>query len=136
VAGHTVVNLKEVEDQAPTFGLSPSLEARFPSAALGLEKSGVSYQRLAPNFRLPFGHRQKEQEELYVVVEGSARVKLDDEVVELKRWDAVRVSNETVRCFEAGPDGAEILAFGAPKTGPSAGNDAEMVPDWWTAESS
>jgi hypothetical protein len=131
VAGYTRVNLKDVEDQAATFGLSPDLEARFPSAELGLEKSAISYQRLAPNFRLPFGHRQKRQED-YVLVGGSARMKLDDDVVELRLWDAVRVAKETMRGLEAGPDGAEILAFGAPNTGPSAAADAEPVPNWWT----
>jgi hypothetical protein len=129
---YTVVNLKEVEDQAPTVGLSPHLEARFPSVALELENSGISYQRLAPNFRLPWGHRQKLQEEVYVLIGGSARAKLDDAVVELKAWDALRVARETMRCFEAGPEGAEMLVFGAPKTGPSAGSDAEMTPEWWS----
>ena len=128
MGGYTIVNLKEVEDQAPKFGFSPNLEARFASAPLGLESSGISYQRLAPNFRMPFGHKHKLQEELYVLVSGSVRAKLDDEVVELKPWDALRVPNETMRCFEAGPHGAEILAFGAPKT---AAGDVEMTPNWW-----
>ena len=128
---HTVVNLKEVEDQAPKFGLSPGLEGRFARGALELEKSGVSYQRLAPGFRIPFGHKHKQQEELYILVGGSARLKLDDEVLELKAWDAVRVPSDTMRCFEAGPDGAEILAYGAPTTGPP-GEDLEMTPNWWT----
>jgi mannose-6-phosphate isomerase-like protein (cupin superfamily) len=132
VAGYTIVNLKEVEDQAPKFGFSPNLEARFATAPLELEKSGISYQRLAPNFRVPFGHKQKDQEELYVMLSGSGRVKLDDEVVALKTWDALRVPAEIMRCFEAGPEGAEILAFGAPNTGSSPAGDAEMTPNWWT----
>jgi mannose-6-phosphate isomerase-like protein (cupin superfamily) len=133
VAGYTVVNLKEdVEDMAPKFGHAPNLEARFATRALELEKGGISYQRLAPDFRVPFGHRHKEQEELYVILSGSGRVKLDDEVVELKPFDAVRVPSEIMRCFEAGPDGAELLAFGAPNTGSSPGADAEMTPNWWT----
>ena len=132
MAGHTIVNLKQVDDQAPRFGFAPDLEARFATASLELEKSGISYQRLAPNFRLPFGHRQKEQEEVYVVVSGSARAKLDDEIVELETWDALRVPPETMRCLEAGPDGAEILAIGAPNTGASPAGDAEMTPNWWT----
>jgi mannose-6-phosphate isomerase-like protein (cupin superfamily) len=129
---YTVMNLKDVEDQAPQFGFAPELEARFATAELELEASGVSYQRLAPGFRLPFGHRHKRQEELYVVVSGSARMKLDDEVVELKRLDAVRVPNETMRCFEAGPEGAEILAFGSPNTGDSPSEDVEMTANWWS----
>ena len=132
MSGYTVVNLREVEDQAPRFGLGPDLEARFATIPLELEKSGVSYQRLAPNFRMPFGHRQKVQEELYVLGSGSARAKIDDEVVELKAWDAVRVPSERMRAFEAGPEGAEILAFGAPNVGSSPAGDAEMTPNWWS----
>jgi uncharacterized cupin superfamily protein len=129
MAGYTVVNLREVEDQAPRFGLSPDLEARMARVALELEHSGVSYQRIAPGFRVPFGHKHKRQEEIYVLLSGSLRVKLDDEVVELKPLDAVRVPKDTMRGFEAGPEGAELLAIGAPNTGPG---DAETVPGWWS----
>ena len=129
MAGYTVVNLKEVEDQAPRFGLSPDLEARMARVPLELEHSGVSYQRLAPGFRVPFGHNHKRQEEIYVVLSGSLRVKLDDDVVELKPLEAVRVAKETMRGFEAGPEGVELLAIGAPNTGPG---DAETVPGWWS----
>jgi mannose-6-phosphate isomerase-like protein (cupin superfamily) len=130
VGDYTIVNLKEVEDAAPKFGLSPGLEARFAREPLELAKTGLSYQRLAPNFRLPFGHKHREQEEIYLVVGGSARAKLDDEVVELRAWDALRVPPEMLRSFEAGPDGVELIAFGAPITGPP-GADAEMAPGWW-----
>jgi uncharacterized cupin superfamily protein len=129
MADYTVVNLKEVEDQAPRFDMSPQMEMRMARVALGLENSGVSYQRLAPNFRLPFGHRHKNQEEVYVLVSGSARIKLDDEVVDLKPFDAVRVPKDTMRGFEAGPDGAELIAIGAPNTGPG---DADTVQGWWS----
>jgi mannose-6-phosphate isomerase-like protein (cupin superfamily) len=129
MADYTVVNLKEVEDQAPKFGLSPQLEARMARVALGLENSGVSYQRMAPHFRVPFGHKHRNQEEVYVLVSGSARIKLEDEVVDLKPLDAVRVPKDTMRGFEAGPEGAEFLAIGAPNTGPG---DAEVVQGWWS----
>jgi uncharacterized cupin superfamily protein len=129
MADYTVVNLKEVEDQAPKFGLSPQLEARMARVALGLENSGVSYQRIAPNFRVPFGHKHKNQEEIYVLVGGSARIKLGDEVVDLKPFDAVRVPKDTMRGFEAGPEGAEFIAIGAPNTGPG---DADVVQGWWS----
>jgi mannose-6-phosphate isomerase-like protein (cupin superfamily) len=128
MAAYTIVNLKEVEDQAPNFGLAPHLEARMARVPLELEHSGVSYQRVAPNFRIPFGHKHKTQEEIYVVVSGSLRVKLEDEVVELKEWDAIRVPKETMRGFEGGPEGAELLAVGAPHTGPG---DAEVAQGWW-----
>jgi mannose-6-phosphate isomerase-like protein (cupin superfamily) len=130
MAAYTIKNLREdVDDQAPNFGLAPNLEARMARVPLELEEFGISYQRLAPNFRIPFGHRHKNQEEVYVVVSGSVRAKLEGEVVELKAWDALRVPKSTMRSFESGPDGAEIIAVGAPNTGPG---DAEVEEEWWT----
>ena len=128
MSGYTVVNLKQVEDQAPRFGYAPDLESRFARRALELENSGLSYYKVAPGFRVPFGHRHAEQEEVYIVVAGSARIKLDDEVVELGTWDAVRVAPEITRGMQGGPDGAEILAFGAPS---HENADAQMVEDFW-----
>lgn len=125
---YTVVNLKEVEDQAPKFGYAPNLESRFARKPLGLEQSGISYFRIAPSFRVPFGHRHAEQEEVYLVVSGSARVKLDDEVVDLRSWDAIRIPVDAARGLEAGPDGAEVVAFGAPNTDNA---DIEMLSDFW-----
>ncbi len=128
MAGYAITNLKEVDDSAAKFGLSPALEARFPRKVLRFEQIGLSHQRLAPNARQPFGHRHREQEEVYVVVDGSGRVNLDGEVHELRVWDAVRVAPGTVRCFEAGSDGLASLAFGT-STGGLA--DVESLPGWW-----
>jgi quercetin dioxygenase-like cupin family protein len=127
MAGYTVTNLKEVEDAAPKFGFAPDLEARFARGALEGERVGVSYQRLAPNFRIPFGHNHADQEEIYVLLSGSARLKLDDEVLELEPLDAVRISKDTMRNVEAGPEGAELLAFGAGTAG-----DTQMTQNWWS----
>lgn len=130
MSDYTHINLKDdVEDQGPNFGLSPNLEARMARVALGLENSGLSYLRIAPGFRIPFGHKHRQQEEIYVLVNGSARIKIEDEVRELKQWDAVRLHRDTVRGFEAGDDGAEFLAIGAPNTGPG---DAEVIQGWWS----
>jgi mannose-6-phosphate isomerase-like protein (cupin superfamily) len=129
MATHTVVNLMEVEDQAPKFGYAPNLESRYARKSLELENSGLSHYRVAPGYRVPFGHRHTEQEEIYLVVSGSALVKLDDEILELAQWDAVRIPVGVMRSFGAGPDGAEILAFGAPNTDNA---DLEMEQDWWT----
>jgi mannose-6-phosphate isomerase-like protein (cupin superfamily) len=126
---YTVVNLKQVDDMAPKFGLSPGLESRFARVPLELEHSGISYFRVAPEFRAPFGHTHTEQEEIYLVVAGSARVKLDDEIVELNEWDAVRIPPGTMRGVEGGPEGAELIAFGAPS---NENRDVEMVQGWWT----
>jgi mannose-6-phosphate isomerase-like protein (cupin superfamily) len=128
MAGYTLVNLEDVENMAPRFGLAPGLESHFARVPLELERSGLSLYRVAPGFRLPFGHRHGEQEEVYVVVDGSMRMKVDDEVLDLRRWDALRVPGPAWRGFEAGPEGAVLLAFGAPNT---QGKDAEMEQGWW-----
>jgi mannose-6-phosphate isomerase-like protein (cupin superfamily) len=127
---YTVINLKrDVEDMAPKFDLSPGLESRFARVPLGLQNSGASYFKIAPGFRAPFGHSHSEQEEVYVVVSGGARVKLDDEILELEQWDVVRIAPGVWRGIEGGANGAEIIAFGAPNTG---NKDVEMQPGWWS----
>jgi mannose-6-phosphate isomerase-like protein (cupin superfamily) len=129
IAGYTLRNLKDdVDDSATQFGLSPALEARFAREPLELERSGVSYVRVAPGERMPFGHRHKEQEEVYVVIAGSGRIKLDDEIVDLRRWDALRIARDTMRNLEAGDEGIELILFGSPNTGPG---DAEVTQGWW-----
>jgi mannose-6-phosphate isomerase-like protein (cupin superfamily) len=125
---YKVLNFEDVEDQAPKFGMSPGLDSRFARKPLELEKSGISRFKIAPLFRTPFGHSHSEQEEIYVVTSGSARVKLDDEIIELREWDIVRVGPGVMRGIEGGPDGAEVLAYGAPNT---ENGDFEMVPGWW-----
>jgi mannose-6-phosphate isomerase-like protein (cupin superfamily) len=133
MSDYTKVNLRETEDMAPKFGLAPDLEARFPKRDLGSQIGGLSLQRLAPNARSTFGHRHASQEEHYVILDGGGRMKLGDELVELRRWDAIRVGPETMRAFEAGPDGLELLAFGAPL---GEENDAELVQGWWEGSGS
>jgi uncharacterized cupin superfamily protein len=123
---HTIKNLKEVEDQAVKFGLSPDLEARFARGDLGCEGIGISYQRLAPGVRAPFSHRHRRDEEIYVVISGTGQMMLGDELVEVGPWDAIRVAPETVRAFAAGPDGIELIAFGT-----HTADDAEQLPPDW-----
>jgi quercetin dioxygenase-like cupin family protein len=127
--GYTVKNLLEIEDSAVAGGLSPDLEARFARKPLEAEQLGLSYQRFAPGYRSTFGHRHEDQEEVYVLLAGSGRLKLDDDVVELGPWDAVRIAREVTRAFEAGPDGAELLVVGAGRAG-----DAEVLPGWWSGD--
>jgi mannose-6-phosphate isomerase-like protein (cupin superfamily) len=128
VSSYTTANVRtDVENQAPKFGMPEEMEARFARTPLGGRTLGLSLFTLAPNFRIPFGHKHEHQEEVYVIVRGSARVKVDDEIVELGTWDAIRFDENTMRNMEAGPDGVEYLAFGA-------GDDAsevEMAPEWW-----
>ena len=123
---HTHVKLTEIEDSAPGFGYEEYQEARFANAALETESTGVSHHRVKPDRRQGFGHRHDEAEEVYVVLSGSGRVKLDDAILELEPRDALRVAPGVTRQFEAGPDGLELIAFG-----PRHDGDGELVPGWW-----
>ena len=114
----TLRNLKEdLEDLGSRFDGAPDLEFRLATDALELEKSGLSYQRVPSGYRFAYGHTHKKQEEVYVVLRASGRMKVDDAIVGLKEWDAVRVPPGTWRGYEAGPEGLEILVIGAPNLG-------------------
>jgi mannose-6-phosphate isomerase-like protein (cupin superfamily) len=133
MADFTHLNLRrDVVDMAARHEME-GVEGHFATRDLGLERSGVSYQRLDPGVRQGFGHRHASQEELYVVVEGSGRAALGDEVVELGVWDALRVPGPTWRCFEAGPDGMAFLALGAPPM-KDLQAESEMRPGWWAGD--
>jgi len=121
-------NLRDIEDMAIKHGLSDSQEARFLRADLGAEQTGVNYLIIKPGQREAFAHRHRQAEEIYVVMAGSGRVKLDDELVDLTSLDAVRVSPGVTRSFEAGGDGLEVLVFG-----PHVEGDGEIVHDFWGA---
>ncbi len=123
-----LMNLMEVDNSAGDR--APDVEARFARKHLDSEHLGVSYFRYGPGFRSPMGHRHREQEEAYVVVGGAGAVKLDDQVIPLKRWDVVRVAPSVVRAFEGGPDGLELIAIGSDRP---EGGDGERVENFWTS---
>jgi mannose-6-phosphate isomerase-like protein (cupin superfamily) len=126
-------NLKaDLDDLGSNFDGSPGLEFRAATKSLGLERSGLTYQRVPPDVRFPYGHTHKTQEEIYVVVRGSGRMKVNDEIVDLAEWDAVRVPPGSWRGYEAGPDGLELLVIGAPNLGDDPRGDVEGTRDWWT----
>ena len=120
------VNLLEVEDS--TAGQVDGLEGRFSRKHLDSRDLGVSHFRYAPNFRAANAHSHREQEEAYVVVAGSGRILLDDEVQELRLWDVIRVAPEVVRAFEAGPEGLDVIAIGGPK--PEGGDGVRATATW------
>jgi mannose-6-phosphate isomerase-like protein (cupin superfamily) len=126
---YTHTNLREVEDSAPKFGFEEVQEARFANNALETQETGVSHLRVKPGKRQGFAHKHDDAEEVYVVVVGSGRVKLDDEIIEITELDAIRVAPGVIRQFEGGPDGIELIAVGARHDG-----DGEMVPDWWSSD--
>ncbi|MCW3066091.1 MAG: hypothetical protein JWN32_3263 [Solirubrobacterales bacterium] len=127
MSDYAIANLKDVDDSAGHR--APDIEARFGRKHLDSRELGVSYFRYGPGYRSPMGHHHKVQEEAYVVVGGSGRMRLDEEIVELRQWDAVRVAPEVVRGFEGGPEGLEIIAVGGEKP---EGGDGVAVEDWWT----
>lgn len=124
---YTVMRLTDVKDSAPGIGSGAAMEARFATGDLAAERTGVSHHRLKPGKRQPFGHKHEEAEEVYIVLGGSGRMKLDDEVIEVEPLDAIRVAPTVIRAFEAGPGGIEVLAVGTRHEG-----DGELVQDWWS----
>jgi quinol monooxygenase YgiN/mannose-6-phosphate isomerase-like protein (cupin superfamily) len=126
VSGFAVVNLDEVKDMAPEFGLGDMGESRFARGALEAVGLGVSLQRLRPGVRQSFGHSHHRDEEVYVVLAGSGRLAVDDQVREIERLDAIRVAPGSTRAFEAGDDGLELLAIGTHHAG-----DSELEPGFW-----
>src|SRR5262249_8159776 len=121
-APHTQINLDEVEDVAPGNGFGERWEARVARAALDAEQTGVTHFRLRAGKRSPFSHRHGNAEEIYVILAGAGRVKLDDDLFAVRARDAIRVAPGVARAFEAGPDGLEFLAFG-----PHLEGDGELV---------
>jgi mannose-6-phosphate isomerase-like protein (cupin superfamily) len=126
MADYTIVNLLELDDVVG--GRLPGLEGRFSRKHLGSRDLGVSHWKYGPNLRNPAAHRHREQEEAYVVIAGSGRVRLDDEIRDVRRWDVIRVGPEVLRGFESGPDGLELIAVGGPRP---EGGDGVQTDDPW-----
>jgi mannose-6-phosphate isomerase-like protein (cupin superfamily) len=123
---YSLVNLGEVEDAAPGNGFGDRWEARVARTALDAEQTGVSHFRLLPGKRSPFTHRHRSAEEIYVILSGTGQARLDDEIIDVRPLDAIRLPPATARAFEAGEDGLEFIAFG-----PHHPGDGEPVDDPW-----
>jgi mannose-6-phosphate isomerase-like protein (cupin superfamily) len=124
---YTLKQLKDVEDSAKKFGFGEIQEVRFATEDLDAEDTGVSHHKIKAGMRQPFAHKHDKAEEIYVVLAGSGRAKLDDEIIELDTLDALRVAPGVTRAFEAGPSGIEIIVFGPHHVG-----DGEILQEWWT----
>jgi mannose-6-phosphate isomerase-like protein (cupin superfamily) len=124
---YTLKKLTDIEDAAPKSGFGEFQEARFAKAALETEDTGVSYHRVKPGKRQPFAHKHEQAEEVYVVIAGSGRVKLDEDILEIDTLDAIRVAPGMIRAFEAGTDGLDLIACG-----PRHDGDGEVIQGWWS----
>jgi len=124
---YTIKNLRETEDSAPRFGLGEVGEAHFPREELRSQSIGLAYQVFEPGKRSAFGHRHEQAEDIYVVLSGGGRMRLDDEIERIGPLDAIRVAPQVARAFEAGPEGLSVLVFG-----PRHGGDGEILQDFWT----
>jgi mannose-6-phosphate isomerase-like protein (cupin superfamily)/quinol monooxygenase YgiN len=124
---YTVRKLTDVDDSAARFGYGELGTARFANRDLAAAQTGVSHHHLKPGRRQAFGHRHEQAEEVYLVLSGAGRVKLDDEIVDIDALDAIRVAPPVVRAFEAGPEGLELVAFGPHRRG-----DGEILQGWWS----
>jgi mannose-6-phosphate isomerase-like protein (cupin superfamily) len=124
--GYMQINLADVEDAAPAGGFADRWQARVARSALGAQQTGVTHFRLLAGKRSPFMHRHSSAEEIYVILSGTGRLKLEDDIIDVGALDAIRVDPEVARAFEAGSDGLEFLAFG-----PHHPGDGEPVDDDW-----
>jgi mannose-6-phosphate isomerase-like protein (cupin superfamily) len=128
VSAYTITNLMDLEDSAS--GRGAGMQARFARSHIDSDQIGVTLIGYEPGVRSPMGHSHREQEEVYVILSGSGRIKLDDDILDLRAWDVVRVAPATVRGLEAGPDGLEVIAIGSAR--PEGGDGVRAPEDWWS----
>lgn len=126
-AAYTLKRLTDVADSAPGLGVGAYQESRFATDDLNAEQTGVTHHRFKAGKRQKTAHKHDQAEEIYVVLAGAGRIKLDDEILEIEPLDAIRVSPAVIRSFEAGPQGLDVLAVGAQHDG-----DGEAFEGWWT----
>lgn len=127
---YSLENLLNVTDSAVEFGISEHQEARFPRGALAAEQTGLAHIVVKPGKRQAFGHRHENAEEIYVVLSGYGRAYLEDEVIDVRPLDAIRIAPHVTRGFAAGADPLELLVFG-----PHHEGDGEIVKEFWDSKS-
>lgn len=113
------------------FGLAADeLELRVLRDRLGCEHIGVSYLRFGPDWPLTTGHRHPAGgEEVYVLIEGSARIKIGEDVVHMEAPAAIRVPSEEFRAIRAAGDApAVFVVAGYPIEDP---DETVLAPDFW-----
>lgn len=125
VSAWTKKNFRRLRDQSPP---GAPMTWKLSRDAVRSRQVGVSRFTYQPGARMPFGHRHREQEEVYVVVAGAGRAKLDDDIIDLEPWDVLRVAPAVLRSFEGGKDGLDLVCVGGRKP---SGGDTERVAGFW-----
>ncbi len=128
MSAYTIKNLMDIEDSAS--GRAPGVQARFARGHIDSEHIGLTRISYEPDTRSPMGHSHREQEEVYLILSGSGRIKLDDDIIDLRPWDVVRVAPTTVRGFHSGPEGLDLIAIGSAR--PEGGDGVPAPEVWWT----
>jgi mannose-6-phosphate isomerase-like protein (cupin superfamily) len=122
-------SIKRFSDVPDVLGDYPG-EMRMLTEGLGNEQVAVTWRRMPPKTggKGSYGHRHRQQEEVYLVLSGTLQFKLEDEVVDVPAHTAVRVAAQTVRSvWNEGPDDAELVIVSTRIEAP----DGELVPDFW-----
>jgi len=103
-------SVKRIDEMETAYGGS----MRLARAALGVASFGVQIEEFPPNFdQYPeHNHSEDGQEEVYMVLRGSAEIEIDGGRIPLDPETMVRVSPGVKRRIFAGPQGARILALG------------------------
>ena len=128
----TLRNLKrDLEDLGSNFDGPPDLEFRAATKALELERSGLTYQRVPPGYRFPYGHTHATQEEVYVIVRGSGRMSSTTRSSSSRSGTPCASARDVARLRgrAAGPRDPRL---GAPNLGEDPRGDVEGERDWWT----
>jgi mannose-6-phosphate isomerase-like protein (cupin superfamily) len=129
MSDYTVKHTTEVTD---VLGDYPG-EMRMMTSDLGSEQVAFTFRRMPQHTggKGSYGHRHKEQEEIYFVAAGKLQFKLGDDVLDLEQGHAVRVPPDTWRSvWNDEPEEAELIIVSKVVPGGS-GDDAEYLENFW-----
>jgi mannose-6-phosphate isomerase-like protein (cupin superfamily) len=129
MANYSVRSFEEIPDVSGDY---PG-EIRMSAASnLGNEQIAFTWRRMVPKTggKGAYGHRHKNDEELYFILEGTVQFKLEDEIVELGPGHVVRCAPEVVRSvWNEGPEDVTLIIVGRRSEDPSV--DVEKVDGFW-----
>lgn len=119
-----------MEDGTATTKLDPDTEERFLPLRrrLGVSSFGLNQMVLQPGQRSRI-HRHQHQEEVYIVLEGTLTLLVEDSPTELAQGELIRVAPQVRRqLVNLGPGRLVLLALGG--AGEHQGRDGEAFPSW------